>query len=65
MFNMDRYQFNREKLEFQKVRLSIRIILKRTLLVLFGSIGLALLYYLIFGLFIFLRLKETCNVKHS
>lgn len=53
MFNMDRYQFNREKLEFQKVRLSIRIILKRTLLVLFGSIGLALLYYLIFGLFIF------------
>ena len=49
---MNRYQFNKEKLEFTRVRLNVKAILKRTLWVFLGSIGLALLYYLIFGMFI-------------
>ena len=50
---MDRYQFNREKLEFTKVRLGLKTVLKRISLFVLGSIGLAVLYYLIFGLFLF------------
>ncbi|MFA6339313.1 MAG: M23 family metallopeptidase [Bacteroidales bacterium] len=49
---MNRYQFNEEKLEFTRVRPNIKTILKRILWVFLGSVVLALVYYLIFGMFI-------------
>ena len=49
---MNRYQFNKEKLEFTRVRYNVKTILKRIFWFFLASIGLALIYYLIFGLFI-------------
>jgi len=62
---MDRYQFNREKLEFTKVRLGLKTVLKRISLFVLGSIGLAVLYYLISDFSFFLRQKETCSEKRN
>lgn len=49
---MNKYQFNEEKLEFTKVRPNIKTVLKRIFWVFLGSIALALLYYLVFGMFV-------------
>lgn len=49
---MSHYQFNKEKLEFIKVRPGFKIRLKRFLWIFLGSVGLSVIYYLIFGLFV-------------
>ncbi len=56
---MNKYQFNEEKLEFTKVRPNIKTVLKRIFWVFLGSIALALLYYLVFGMFVLSPAERT------
>ncbi len=49
---MSRYRFNNEKLEFTKERPTFAQILRKGMWIFLGSVVLAFVYYLIFGLFV-------------
>lgn len=49
---MSRYQFNEERLELTRTRATIKGLLRKALWFFLGSLGLAVVYYLLFGMFI-------------